>query len=103
MAKIFSEEQLRAVTVEAVRDYFARRGWTPTERAGGGLLFRNSDGPGTYFFPDSDTYYDYPLRVEDLLMARSKLEDRPVVAVWQELAKQTLTAADHAAKNGARA
>lgn len=77
------------IPIARVRSYLLGKGWAlkpfPRKTA---LYFEgplDDDGePLVQVLPASETFHDYPLRLEDLLRALSVLEERPISEILRE-------------------
>lgn len=78
------------IRISAVRSYLLGKGWVlkpfPRKTA---LCFEGplaDDGePIVQVIPASESFHDYPLRLEDLLRALSMLENRPISEILREM------------------
>jgi hypothetical protein len=83
---------VRTIPVDAVHDYLTRRGWVqrpssrPTSRyyEHPGLPL-DSGKPAYYYFPASNHFIDYPLRVLDFIEAQARLQDVHPDTIFREL------------------
>lgn len=85
-------EVMAKIPVSAVHDFLTRRGWVqkpssrPTSRYYEHSEMRLDDGrPLYYYFPASDHFVDYPLRVLDFIEDQSRFWELTPDAVYNEL------------------
>ena len=80
----------RRISLDAATTWLRRNGWTivPDER--GSLLCQgpldDADNPITCRLPCDEGYADFELRLEDLIVTLSQLEERPAVEIITEMA-----------------
>ena len=89
-------DKMAAIPLTAVHDFLARRGWVlkDTKRLGGTARYYEhstwvyDDGEVMhYYFPNSEHYADYPLRVLDLIRAMGDIHDLPYDQVYRQLTR----------------
>jgi hypothetical protein len=85
-------ETLQAIPVNAIHDFLTRRGWVQkpslrsTSRYYEHSEMFDDDGHRLYFFfPASDHFPDYPLRVLDFIQGQARFWDLTPEAVFNEL------------------
>lgn len=83
------------VRVASLQAYLLRRGWKRTPFPRHELLrFEEVVGAGTepivQFVPATEQLADFPLRVEDVLMTLSKLENRPVGDILDDIIRSNI-------------
>lgn len=89
-------EVVRAIPIGAIHDYLTRRGWVqmpsirPTSRYYENAGLPMDDGKPLYlYFPASDHFIDYPLRVLDFIEAQARFLDVHPNTILTELTGPT--------------